>query len=245
MKSFRTVMKDVVNSIDTTLYIDRVLPVIVGSTITHYILYTCDTLHLRIGSRVVTWGGSPFIISDIVLNEYVTIVATAIIEEPYPKTATTWPIHFFSGKISDTANEMNDFAQVNNDKTPFLWIREPFETFIEDEFSAIREYDLQMYLLDVAVQVMEHDMPTNKVWFTEDHHKNVIEPMDNLWRKRILPRLEKEYKYFVEWRNERVRPHSLVGQQTEKGSKENLFDKKLSGVEVRLELDINVLNCCE
>ena len=55
--------------------------------------------------------------------------------------------------------------------------------------------------------------------------------------------IEQLKKYFIDWQNERVRPHSLVGQETEKGSDRNLFEMKLSGVEVRIDLDVSIMNC--
>lgn len=245
MKNFRAIMKEVIETIDTTLYINSVEAVYTGSVITSYKFYTCDTLHLRAGRTlsVVNDGNTIlYVIKDVLLNEYVEVTVGAELVEPYPKTATTYPINFFSGKLSDTAMELNDFQ---NNKTPFFWMREPYESSKDSEFSSNKNYSIVSYLLDDSLMCGESSGGGEYAWTTESHHLNVIDPMENVWNKRVIPRIEQLKKYFIDWQNERVRPHSLVGQETEKGSDRNLFEMKLSGVEVRIDLNVSITNCCD
>ena len=247
MKNFRAIMKEVIETIDTTLYINSVVPIYNGSTIIAYRFFTCDTLHLRKGRVLSVQNGVPiltvsFIIKEVVLNEYVDVTVGAELDLPYPKTATTYVINFFSGKLSDTAMELNDFQTI---KTPFFWMREPFESSKESEMSSNKNYSIVSYLLDDSLMCGESPSGAEYAWTTESHHLNVIDPMENLWNKRVIPRIEQLKKYFIDWQNERVRPHSLVGQETEKGSDRNLFEMKLSGVEVRIDLDVSIMNCCD
>jgi hypothetical protein len=150
MKNFRAIMKEVIETIDTTLYINSVLPIYNGSTIIAYRFFTCDTLHLRKGRILNVQNGIPiitvsFIIKEVVLNEYVDVTVGAQLDLPYPKTANTYGINFFSGKLSDTAMELNDFQTI---KTPFFWMREPFESSKESEMSSNKNYSIVSYLLD-------------------------------------------------------------------------------------------------
>jgi len=248
MKNFRAIMKEVIETIDTTLYINSVLPIYTGQVITSYKFFTCDTLHLRKGRVISVSNGTPtpsnisYVIKDVLLNEYVEVTVGAELQIPYPKTATTYAINFFSGKLSDTAMELNDFQ---TSKTPFFWMREPFESSKESEFSSNKNYSIVSYLLDDSLMCGESPSGAEYAWTTESHHLNVIDPMENVWNKRVIPRIEQLKKYFIDWQNERVRPHSLVGQETEKGSDKNLFEMKLSGVEVRIDLDVSIMNCCD
>jgi hypothetical protein len=238
-------MKEVIETIDTTLYINSVLPIYTGQVITSYKFFTCDTLHLRAGRVIGVVNNNTnisYVIKEVLLNEYVEVTVGTELQIPYPKTATTYAINFFSGKLSDTAMEINDFQ---SSKTPFFWMREPYESSKDGEFSSNKNYSIVSYLLDDSLMCGESNSGAEYAWTTESHHLNVIDPMDNVWNKRVIPRIEQLKKYFIDWQNERVRPHSNVGQETEKGSDRSLFEMKLSGVEVRIDLDVSIMNCCD
>lgn len=237
MINARKILKDIITTIDTTLYINTVEPIIVGGAIVQYKLYTCDTLYLRKDKSIV-WGGDSFVIADVVLNEYVLITATSEIAEPYPMTATTYPLYFYSAKLRDASLERNEKDFIQSREVPFVWIREPYQHSTIDEFQSFREYSLEMYFLDDSLMVGE-GVGIGNSWDTETHHKEVIEPMQNLYYNRVKTAFDKNKKFIIDWQNENVRGLPLVQESENK----NLFDEKLSGIEVRLDMKFSISGC--
>jgi hypothetical protein len=228
----RKILKDIVENLDTTLYIDSV-EVVAGG----YKLFTCDTIHLAVG-KVINYNGNDYTLTQVEQNEYVVFETVDVISAPYTKTAITFPLYFYSAKLRDASAERDNKVRVNLVEYPFIWIREPYQNTIQDEFQSYRDFDIDMYLLDDCLMVGE-GVGVGDAWETETHHNQVINPLSNLWNNRLKKAIVNNYKYVSDWQGETVRGLAFVEEDVNK----SLFEEKLSGVNVRINLHFNIQGC--
>ena len=232
MINARKILKDIIEVLDTTLKISKVEAITGG-----YKLYSCDTMNLSV-DKVINYNGSDYSISSIEENEYVVMLTTDVIPTPYPLTAITSPLYFYSTKHRDGMLERAKDQRFQNLNLPFVWIREPYENTISDEFQSYRSFIIDMYILDYC-QMVGEGKGVGDAWTTETHHDKVITPLANLWTGRLKNAIVKNYKYISDWQNETVRGLAFVEEDVNKA----LFNEKLSGINVRIELHFNVQGC--
>lgn len=236
MIGIRQILIDLIESVDNTLYINEV-----EDLGTSYKLHTCDTLHLRKG-KTITIGSDNYTVLDFLINEYV--IVGAIPEIPLNTTkATTYPVYPFSGTLRDTEVERTGFKQLQAQKVPFLWSREPFSQEDQNFESSVGTIlDWNFFVLDECIPIGSGLAP-NEVWYTFDHHKEVIEPMQNWLENRLIKKIESSQNLFGELDTKTVRGRVYLGSEDSRGNFETLFSENLSGVEVRISLPIMKLNC--
>jgi hypothetical protein len=232
----RKILSDLFDSFNYTYNISRVEELLNNTTVIGYKLHTCDTMHLRKG-KVITISGNSFTIKEVLLNKWIRVdkeytIATSL------KTFTTYPFYFFSGTLRDTQTERIGAKQVRLEQVPFMWVKEPYEQRDNEEENAIESVlSTTFYLLDTCQPVGVGIAP-NEAWQTEDHHTDIIEPMQNFLEKRIMTKIKTTKNIFGDIESKTVRGLVFVGSQDNNGNFESLFSERLSGIEVRIELPI-------
>lgn len=242
----RKILEDAINAVDTTFYWTTYEAVYDDTpTLIGYKLFSCDTLHIRPNTYITIAGEGSFLVEDFNLNQWVQIPFTGD-PDTLPKTATTRPIYFDSGTLKDT--EMNrsyeQTYQVN--ALPLVWLRTPISKNNQDEFSNIATIaDVQLFVLDYCYPVGSPE-GVDKIWFTKESETEVVEPMENLWEKRILKYFKENRSIFGDLTETviDVRGRNFISQENEDGGTKSLFSENLSGVEVRLELPFRKSNQC-
>jgi hypothetical protein len=239
----RKILENAINSIDTNFYWKTATPVFDDTpTLIGYKLNSCDTLHLRRNATIFLAGEGTFTIEDFSLNEWVQIAFTGDIDT-LPKTATTRPIYFDFGTLKDTEMERSWENKYNEANLPMLWLRTPISSTIQDEMSSIDTLaDLEFFVLDYCYPIGAPELNDNtKIWLTKEHQTEVVEPMENLFRKRILQYFKDNRSIFSDLTETTidVRGRVFISQEDEDGGTKTLFNENLSGVQVRMELGFN------
>src|SRR5690606_55048 len=100
-----------------------------------------------------------------------------------------YPLYFFSGTLKDTNLERNGKKQVADNVVPFSWFVEPYEQRDNETFtgSISTNVDLTFYILDTCFPIGSSAGGNELAWMTFDHHKQVIEPMQNWVENRLIP----------------------------------------------------------
>lgn len=236
MLLIRNIFETMILNLDYTFEIKSVDPITDG-----FRLLTCDTLNLATG-KVVTIDGIEYKIIDFQINDYIDV------EGVDPITATSFevePLHFNWGTLLDTNHERRSGDVLREEQTPFFWLRTPFE-YEKGNFESA--YDLTaevtFYLMDEVFYIGESLSPVDPVWYTKVHEERVIEPLRNLLENRIEKYIETNQNIFMDLPNYNVRELVLAGTEDSSGSRSILFDEKLSGLEVRIQLEFfENVNC--
>lgn len=237
MIRLEAILKSVITNIDYTFYIKSVEAIAGG-----YRLHTCDTMHLR-KDKDVTINGNGFTISKVGLNQYVEVPNTHVIPLTL-KTFTTYPLNFFNGTLKNTMQETASIQENGQVIEPFCWLQEPFTINYGDYDSYSADADVTLFLLDKCLPV-GNGIKWGEAWYTNEHKKEVIEPMQNIWDKRILPAIEKNTRLFDDIESHSVRGWVMIGTEDENGGVEGLFNDNFSGVEVRITPLRMVKEACE
>ena len=234
----RKILKTIIEGLDTKMYISKVEPIYdVTFTLLGYKLYSCDTLALAEG-KTFYYAGAYRTITDMVMNEYVYFATGIVIADPYPNSAITPNIFFYSTKLRDGSTERAIKNLSQKHEVPFVWIREPYQNTTQDEFQSYENWSIDMYLLDDCYMVGQ-GKGVGGAWDTQTHHEQVINPLMNLYKGRLKTAITKNYKYISDWQNETVRGLAFVEEEVNK----SLFEEKLSGVNVRIDLHFNIQGC--
>jgi len=245
MISIRTILETAISNVDTTFYWTSYTAVYDGLTLTGYKLNTCDTLHLRPNATITLSGIGTLTVVDFLLNEWVYV---EYLGDPdlLPKTATTRPIYFDFGTLKDTEIERSYENQYQVVSLPMVWLRTPINSTIQDEMSSVDTLaDLEFFVLDYAYPLGSPE-DVDKIWFTKEHQIEVVEPMENLFRKRILKYFKDNRAIFSDLTDITidVRGRVFISQEDEDGGTRSLFNESLSGVQVRMELGFNKSLSC-
>lgn len=226
-----------VAGLDYTFNIKSVTPITGG-----FRLETCDTLNLRPG-KIVNIGGTDYEIADFSINEYIDVVGTTNI------TAASFqvdPLTFEWGTLLDTNYERKVEDEHRAVQVPFLWVRTPLnytKGSFEDIFDKTAECTI--YLMDEVLNIGESMDAASPAWVTKIHEQWIIEPLINLFEKRIEKYIEENQNIFGELPAYDVRCLVLPGTEDAQGFKSTLFDEKLSGIEVRITLDFFLNENCK
>jgi hypothetical protein len=187
-----------------------------------YKVCTCNTLHVRKGMKI-----GNFVVSDFSLNEWFEMSGDSL--DLNTKTITLPSFGFHSGTLMDIDGERGSAKQVNQQKSPFVWNREPFR--IREDRNKISS------LYGTATLDLFFMGDSDPTTFTNTHREEVISPINN-YVDYFLDFIESKKNWFGNLtfvdRYERVN----VGTEGAKGYTERLFDENLSGVELRFDLVI-------
>lgn len=232
------ILRDAISNVDTTFYWKDATPVYDNTpTLIGYRLNTCDTLHLRPNATIYLAGEGTFSIDDFSINEWVQISFTGD-PDTLPKTATTRPIYFDHGTLKDTEANRTYEQTYQVDNLPLIWLRTPLSKEYQDDFSSLESIvDVELFILDYCYPVGAPE-GVDKIWFSKESETEVVKPMENLWRKRILKYLKENSCIFGDMTEvkDTVRGRNFISQESEDGGTKSLFSEDLSGVQVRLDL---------
>ena len=94
-------------------------------------VYVCNTtLHMTIGKIVTDSQGNEYQVTDILNNEWVDVTPYGATTDPFSGSTITAPsITFLHGTPSSTNHEYLELLSADTlDKTPFIWLLEPYDT---------------------------------------------------------------------------------------------------------------------
>lgn len=223
------IMADFVNKMPYTI---KVLSITLTDGV--YSVTSCNTSYIS-ERQIITIAGETYEVSDVIVNESFKLTPTnsGVIDLTI-KQIILEPIGFYSGTLKDIDGERGVAKRMNVQKTPFVWLREPFT--INRNYSRQLPYfgsfDAELYFMGACD-------PDNML--AENHRKEVIYPMHNI--------ANNFFKYLRDVRRDKVqsvdrcsiRELSNMGTQSTNGMTERLFDENLSGVECRFSLTLEDL----
>lgn len=227
MANLVNIMKDLISLVD--LEIDVLS--IVGKRI-----YVCKTLHITITKIVKDEQGNEFIVTAFENNDWIEI-------EPYGhglsftgSLVVAPSITFLHGSPSSTNNEYLNISNETLQKTPFIWLLEPYDEDEEDRDSVLDcSFSGRLFFMDWADE---------STWLNDEHNTNVIVPMENL-REALKQVVEGSYS-FRSTSTLRSKPRSRFGVVvSDKGSSKKIINEDLSGVEVSFNFDLFDTDICK
>ena len=190
------------------------------------------------GSPITTIeiGGTDYQVKSVVYCQSITIQADA---EPTGDTFTLAAPKYFHGTPKAIGNERNK-AQFTKDKCPAIWLAEPYRDneVIEPRSAIAKRPDVVIFFLDQA---------NYADWKTTEHYSNVITPMEAM-KIEFFKKLNHMKNVFDYDRiTSTVIRHAKFGAEGSGGHVQSIFDEKLSGIEVRMNLpiwkDLRCTNC--
>ncbi len=221
-------------------------------------ILSCDTGWLRTG-KLIKIDGEWWRIKDFAINKYVLV-------EPYnhANAIVSMPTHIICNKLGYQCGTLRDAQGERGSKRdvntmfdnpvlgdedeigssvamlPFLWSRHPlnWSENWEDVSPVHSTYEFEWYLLD----------ETNiEDYLVVDDEREVIEPIRNLWG-RVKDLINANRQYFNEVNTDvNVTQYKNIGVTDENGSYESLFREDLSGLRIRLNLEVREQfnECCK
>lgn len=200
--------------------------------------YFCQTKWAREGKHIADEIGNIFLINEVENNEW--IIATPLVPTIPPvdplvldgKCFLTPPFWITGTKIA-TNREWTIAGDHLENKLPLIWMMEVIgETAFGRGSSIEREMDLRLFFLDETDPAQ---------YYTPDHRKQVVQPMQNLMNEFIdtIKRL-RQFKTVDEYR---WKTFSRFGTENENGMLENVLDANLSGTSLELSLSKYKENC--
>lgn len=225
MDEITQVVGQLVSSIDRSIY--------GTATATPDVLEFCKTKWGRKGKLIEDQSANVFQITAINYDEDMTAVSiptgTSFSEGEY-----FLPEPFFISGTKLATNREWTIADSNlMRKTPIVWL---LETIDETRFGRgdSREFEasLRMFFLD------ETDI---KNYYTEDHRREVVLPMQKLVAE-FIEAVNSDVR-FKAVEDYRMRTFSRFGVENENGMFQNVLDANLSGVELTISLTKFKTNC--
>jgi hypothetical protein len=219
------IIEDLVGSIDCT--IDGEWNSV--DSVTDY----CDTKWARKGKIVKDSSDNEFLITGINYDENITSDSLTP-PNPVLDGLTILPKPFFISGTKLATNREWTIAGTNvTEKTPIIWL---LETISERKFgreSALeRQSEVRLFFLD----------ETNvRQFYTEDHRREVVYPMQKLVES-FIESINKNRK-FKTLEDYTIKSFSRFGVEQDNGMFQNVLDANLSGVELILTLEKYKENC--
>lgn len=197
-----------------------------------YTITSSNTLWLSPGFYVAI-GGVEYKILSIVANESIIIKGASL---PITSTFTIYRPFFVHGTIIATNEELKA-KNLSKNKFPMIYLHEiTRERHYHSADSILdRESDCDIYFL------VDADFET---WLTNDHYANAIKPMRNLVSMFIVA-LTSNQSLISDFDTYETFDHAKFGVYfADKGHTKNIFDDRLSGVQVRISIPfIKNTNC--
>ena len=191
----------------------------------------CSTAWLRVGKVIYDETGNAFTIIEIEADQYIKAVNDNAI--PLDGVITIYGPLFLSGTKLATNLEFTKYSKDVINKTPLIWLVEFIRLEKYGRESALDfSTELRIFFLD----------ETNILNFkTKDHRLNVVNPMGRLLDAFID--VVGQDRRFKKLDNYEVLTFSRFGTETDAGAFQNVLDANLSGLELRITLDMFRKNC--
>lgn len=193
--------------------------------------YFCSTKWARAGKTIADDLGNVFMIVDVELDKW--IISTPLIQSTPPDAPLVLdglcfltPPFWITGTKLAANREWTIAGDHLEKKLPLIWMLEVIgETGYGKGSVFEREMDLRLFFLDETDPAQ---------YYTQDHRKQVVEPMQGLMNEFIntIKRL-KQFKTVDEYR---WKTFSRFGTENENGMLENVLDANLSGTSLELTL---------
>lgn len=215
-------------TIDRTVYVTSYTDNEDGS----YTIETCDTKWLYLG-RTITIGELDYVVTDLVVNESITVTGT---ELPEALTFELFPFYFIHGTIIAAMIQLNA-EQYNWNKYPVAYLhqitREKFDENPENTLE--RESDCEIFFLAEA---------NFSDWTNEEHSSYSIAPMRNLLFDFIdALKSAKNIGLIVDYE---LFDHAKFGVYlSDKGHTSSIFKDELSGVQLKITIPFEKDCSCE
>jgi hypothetical protein len=196
-----------------------------------YRLDTCCTYWLR-PCKTITIDSVDYRIQSFVQNESLTIKGDVL---PTAATFTITPPYYKHGTPIATNNEL--FHVDNDQQLPLVWLLEILtQSVFENEENPLNySSDLRLFFLD------EYDPEDD---LTSDLYTDIIRPMQSMVEEFIKEvRKDGIYNDIDEYRT--INWSKFGVYTTNKGSTSKILDAYLSGIEVRITLEIMKIENCD
>ena len=226
MKNLVDLVQGIIDRISLEISVSEV----VGSKLT-----VCNTLFLT-ENKTVTIDGLEYTVADFSLNNWLEVTPKGH-SMPVPTNTTTLTapsITFLQGTPISANNEYQQLSLKTSDKTPFIWLVEPY-SYDEQPFdsSIDVEFKGKLLFLDWA----DKDMLNSK------HNDLAIKPMNNL-KEAFINVINEDFNFKrLETTKSLTRPRFGV-YQSDKGAKKQIIEDELSGVEFDLDLKVYDASVC-
>lgn len=196
-------------------------------------LYTkvCATDWLRVGKKIYDATGNEFTITEIEADTY--IKATNKDGLLLDGVITIYGPLFLSGTKTATSLEFTKITKDVIAKTPLIWLV---------EFIRLQKYGRESALdFSTELRIFFLDETNILNYKTKDHRLNVVNPMGRLLDAFIdVVGKDRRFKRLVDYE---VLTFSRFGTETDAGAFQNILDANLSGLELRITLEMFKKNC--
>lgn len=194
--------------------------------------YFCKTKWARVGKPIFDEFDNEYLITEVVLDDYIIATPVGHANDLDGLCSLVKPFWITGTRLA--ANREWTIASNNlMDKLPLIWMLELMSETIYGRGSTLeRDMELQLFFLDETDPAQ---------YYTAEHRKQVVEPMQQLMIEFIetINRL-KEFKTVDDYR---IRTFSRFGTESEQGVLENVLDANLSGLRLDLTLSKYKENC--
>jgi hypothetical protein len=200
-------------------------------------VYLCKTLHLTLGKIVKDDQNNEYRVTAISNNEWVDLEPIGHANLFSGNILIAPEITYLHGSPSSTNQEyLTLLSSRTLEKTPFIWLLEPYEYEDTSRESAIEAaYRARLFFMDWA------DAPE---WINDQHNNNAIKPMENLAQAFIdVINDDFTFKTLSDY-TRKVRPRFGV-EVTDQGSDRKIIDEDLSGVELAPLIEVYDLAGCK
>lgn len=220
MEDLTEIVKNIVDSIDLSIDVNS----IVGNK-----LFVCETLQLTIGKIVTNQSNDEYIVIDFLNNEWIEVEPYGATINPFDDTVVNAPdVTYFYGTPASVNNEYLQIDARTKKKTSFIWLLENYEEeFGGAESSIERKSKFKLFFLDEA---------NEPKWINAEHHRFVIQPMNNLIK--AFTNAISENPIFKNFTTVSTKPRARFGVYTvNKGNTKKIIDEDLSGSELSIDLE--------
>ena len=193
----------------------------------------CDMHHVHPGEKMII-DGATYKVKDYNLADN-TIRLLGDAEITATSTNLSLP-NFFHGTPMAEENDLVKTPMV--DKTPMIYLMEPYEITIDD--SSLSAIDRRC---NVKICFLTESDPTN--WRTDDFYHNAITPMKNLMEDMVEKIISSGLFYTDKLKIKTVNYTNFGIRIPDYGTKKLYFSEKLSGVMAEMTLEIYKEESCD
>ena len=227
MANLVDIVQGIINQIDTSITVLSTDGVRVN---------LCSTLWISTDKRVEDGLGNVYKVTDFLNDEWIDVTPLGGAPVFGGSVVIAPSITFLDGSPSSINNEFAQVSRRTREKTPFIWLLEPYD----DEPQAL-DSAIELKFLPRLFFMDEANAPK---WVNDEHNKRAIKPMQNLVTA-FKDVIDNDYSFKrLESFRRTTRPRFGVV-VTNKGSDEKIIDEDLSGVEVNMTLELYDLSICK
>lgn len=226
MNSTKKAIEKIVDNLDLTIYVQRV---------SDNVLTSDNTLYLLPNHKVKDLSGNIFTVSSMVVNGEINLTADngtdIFIGNKLFMFGVSTPT-FLIGYPKSANSEFLDISKRTRDKVPLIWLLLGYtEDYGARDSATINVPNTTIFFLT------DTDEPR---WLTEQHFDIAIDRMNNLV-DRFLSYFDKRFDAMYNGSSKKPLPR--FGVYVRNGAEERVIDEYLSGVELKLDLELNKCEC--